>query len=419
MSQRDRESGADSEAQGLFFGSDDDSLLGDHPDDGALARPTATATLERPAEKRGKGRFIALLVVLLVGVVAVAAWLVVLPAYRYFNPADYSGSGSGNVLVTVRANDGAGQIGDRLHRAGVVASTRAFTDAANANSKSQNIQPGSYRLHKHMAAVKALGLLLNPSARLNSDILVPEGATLVDIEKKFVAPLCGTQTSPGAACGLGLTKAAVTRALRNISAVGLPTDYRAGGKLPLSLEGFLYPATYPIDDSTGIAGALQQMVTKFTDEAKTTNFTALAKANGLTPYQQLIIASIAQGEAKYGADMPKVARVILNRIKLGRNLQIDATSAYAAKLKGIDPTKTIYSATQGPYNSYTHAGLPPTPIGNPGAEAMTGAAHPATGNWIYYVNADKAGHLFFTNNEKAFIAAKRKCAANGWGCAAN
>jgi UPF0755 protein len=165
-----------------------------------------------------------------------------------------------------------------------------------------------------------------------------------------------------------------------------------------------------------VTDALQQMVAKFTDQARSTNFTAQAKALHITPYQELIIASIAQGEAKYAQDMPKVARVILNRLAAGRPLQIDATSAYAAKLKGLDPTKVIYAETKGPYNTYQHAGLPPTPIGNPGVSAMQGAAHPAAGNWLFYVNGDAAGHLFFTHSEAAFTRAVAKCRANHWGC---
>jgi UPF0755 protein len=101
---------------------------------------------------------------------------------------------------------------------------------------------------------------------------------------------------------------------------------------------------------------------------------------------------------------------------MDKPLQIDATSAYAAKLKGLDPTKVIYADVHGPYNTYQHNGLPPTPISNPGAEAMNGAAHPATGNWTYYVNGDKEGHLFFTNSEAAFTQAAATCKANNWGC---
>jgi len=108
--------------------------------------------------------------------------------------------------------------------------------------------------------------------------------------------------------------------------------------------------------------------------------------------------------------------VILNRIAAKRPLQIDATSAYAAKVQGLDPTKIIFARIDSPYNSYTHDGLPPTPISNPGAEAMTGAVHPTPGNWLYYVNKDSAGHLFFTNDEAAFTQAVEKCRQNNWGC---
>jgi UPF0755 protein len=158
------------------------------------------------------------------------------------------------------------------------------------------------------------------------------------------------------------------------------------------------------------------MVAAFVDQVRTSGFTADARTLHITPYQALIIASIAQSEAYFPEDMPKVARVILNRLAAHKPLQIDATSAYAAKLRGLDPTKVIYASVDGPYNTYAHAGLPPTPISNPGAAALAAAVHPASGNWMYYVNDDAAGHLFFTNDENAFAAAVAKCKANNWGC---
>jgi UPF0755 protein len=156
------------------------------------------------------------------------------------------------------------------------------------------------------------------------------------------------------------------------------------------------------------------MTSAFTDEVRKIDFTSRAKALGFTPYQALIIASIAQGEAKYPADMAKVARVILNRLAAHRDLQIDAISAYAAKLKGLDPTKQIYATTKGPYNSYTNPGLPPTPIDNPGQAALNAAAHPAKGNWLYYVNGDAAGHLAFFSSESQWEKAVQRCRAHGW-----
>jgi UPF0755 protein len=435
----------DSDPHGLFFGSaDDDTTLDDTTLDDAILddtildnagagdqlrhpRPSRLPEVERVsrselraergqhAARRRNRRLLAIMSVLLVAVVAVAAWLVVLPVYHYLNPSDYHGNGSGTVVVEVQANDNAKDIGTTLHDQGVVASVRAFTDAASSESRSQNIQPGSYRLHKHMSAKSALSLMLDPSSRVDSDVVVTEGATTLDVLKRLTAPPCAAK-SGSAVCGPGLDKAAVTKALNDVKAIGLPTDFTVGGKTPSSVEGFLYPATYFFSKDASPSVALQAMVTQFTEKARSSNFAASAKALHITPYQELIIASIAQAEAKFPEDYPKVARVILNRIAANRPLQIDATSAYAAKLKGLDPTKTIYAQESGPYNTYRHDGLPPTPIGNPGADAMDGAAHPSDGNWLYYVNGDAEGHLFFTNSEAAFVRAAATCKKNNWGC---
>ena len=98
-------------------------------------------------------------------------------------------------------------------------------------------------------------------------------------------------------------------------------------------------------------------------------------------------------------------------------LQIDATSVYGAEVLGLDPKKTTYSELDSPYNGSRHAGLPPTPISTPGKDALLGAVDPADGNWRYYVNGDKAGHLFFTDSEAAFAKAVATCRQNNWGCA--
>lgn len=437
MRQRDRESATDSDPQGLFFGSADedvrshDSLLDDYDsaeaDDGRLPRVSRIsrrddrATDDRTARhtnarRRRNRRFVVILAALFAAVIAVATWLIVLPVYHYLHPSDYSGSGTTSVIVTVRADDGASQIGTTLHARGVVASVRAFTNAAGDNAKSKNIQPGSYRLREHMAATKALTLLLEPASRVNADVLVAEGLTIVDVEKRLTAAPCTAGSAASAICGPGLSKAAVSRALRNVRALGLPTDYTVSGKAPSSVEGFLFPARYYFPNETDAASALQQMISKFTDQARATNFTARAKALKITPYQELIIASIAQSEAKFGVDYPKVARVILNRLAVHKPLQVDATSAYAAKLKGLDPAKIVYNTINSPFNTYTHSGLPPTPVGNPGVAAMNGAAHPVAGAALYYVNGDAQGHLFFTASETEFAKAAAKCRANHWGC---
>jgi UPF0755 protein len=402
--------GAD-DPHALLFGSDEPGYRDDHAEH-------HVRLMRRHHRRRRRNRrvFIVMGLVFL-GVVALATWLIVLPIYHHFNPADYSGKGRGTVVIEVHQNDGAQAIGETLHKAGVVASVRAFTNEATQQSARANgIQPGSYSLHKHISAKEALNELLDPNNSVGTAVVVPEGATVVDIEKRLTAPRCTRSSPKGTVCGLGLSASAVRAALTDVAALGLPTDYVAHGQTPLSAEGFLYPATYPFDSGTSATDALRQMVTSFTDQVRTSGFTSQTKAVHLTAYQALIIASIAQAEAYFPDDLPKVARVILNRLAARVPLQIDATSAYAAKLKGLDPTQVIYSDVAGPFNTYKHSGLPPTPIGNPGQEALDAAVHPASGNWLYYVNADKAGHLFFTNDEQAFEQAVEKCRANHWGC---
>jgi UPF0755 protein len=368
--------------------------------------------------RRRNRRFVALFVVLFLVVVAVGAYLIVTPIYNYLHPRDYAGPGTGEVLVTVHTDDGATQIGTELHNHDVVASLRAFTNAAADNDKSKNIQPGSYRMHRHMSAKSAVRLLLDPTARVNDDVLVPEGVTTLDITRALTAAPCTTNSDASAKCGPGLGAAAVHNALTNVKALGVPTEYTVNGRTPTSVEGFLFPATYLVPDKSSASDVLQQMVNNFAEHARQSDFTASAKALHITPYQQLIIASIAQAEAKYPVDYPRVARVVLNRLAAHKPLQIDATSAYGAKLKGLDPTKVTYSRLDSPYNTYTHLGLPPTPIGNPGIEAMNGAAHPTAGaKWVYYVNGDKAGNLAFFASATDFDKARHKCHVEGWGCA--
>jgi UPF0755 protein len=414
----------DSDPHGLLFGSADDTG-GFFEDDHTGELPRVQRVSRRSelraerghrAAKRRNRRLFAFLAGLIVVVLAVATWLVVLPIYHYLNPSDYSGSGTGTVIVEVQPNDTADDIGTELHNQGVVASVKAFTDAAKDDPRSQSIQPGSYRLHEHMSAKNALALLLDPASRVNADVVVTEGATEQDVLKRLTAKPCGDNAPKSTVCGPGMDPTAVRNALDDVKALGLPTDYLANGKTPTAVEGFLYPATYYFAEKTDPADALQQMITEFTDAVRRTNFTTAAQSNHITPYEQLTIASIAQAEAKYPEDFGKVARVILNRLAANMPLQIDATSAYAAKLRGVNPTATIYADEKGPYNTYKHDGLPPTPIGNPGADAMAGAAAPDKGNWLFYVNKDAAGHLFFTHSEAAFERAAQKCREHNWGC---
>ncbi|MFH9224809.1 endolytic transglycosylase MltG [Streptomyces lydicus] len=150
-------------------------------------------------------------------------------------------------------------------------------------------------------------------------------------------------------------------------------------------EGYLFPATYPIDSDTTPASLVSYMV-------KTAN-QRLADDH-ITSYRTVVIASIVQAEADRPADMGKVARVITNRLARHMPLQMDSTINYALGRSTLH-TSHADTRTKSPYNTYRYAGLPPTPIDNPGADALKAAGAPPAGDWLYFVTV-KPGDTRFT-----------------------
>ncbi|MFJ5947061.1 endolytic transglycosylase MltG [Streptomyces noursei] len=150
-------------------------------------------------------------------------------------------------------------------------------------------------------------------------------------------------------------------------------------------EGYLFPATYPLRKDTTPASLLTYMV-KTADQR--------LAADRVTSYRTVVIASIVQAEADRPADMGKVARVIDNRLARNMPLQMDSTINYAL---GRSTLRTSHADTRtnSPYNTYKFQGLPPTPIDNPGADALKAAATPPAGDWLYFVTV-KPGDTRFT-----------------------
>ncbi|MFJ1916870.1 endolytic transglycosylase MltG [Streptomyces sp. NPDC088147] len=160
-------------------------------------------------------------------------------------------------------------------------------------------------------------------------------------------------------------------------------------------EGFLFPATYPVGSATTPANLLSYMVNTANQRFGAGRISAGAQRAGVSTYQAVTIASIVQAEADSVADMGKVARVVHNRLSLGMPLQMDSTLNYALNRSTLD-TSHADTKIDSPYNTYERKGLPPTPIGNPGEEAMNAALNPASGDWLYFVTV-KPGDTRFTN----------------------
>ncbi|MGC8481633.1 MAG: endolytic transglycosylase MltG [Acidimicrobiales bacterium] len=151
-----------------------------------------------------------------------------------------------------------------------------------------------------------------------------------------------------------------------------------------SLEGLLYPDTYFIDPTESDHQIIQTMLNRTSQIADELSLQPGQTYHGLSAYQVIVGASIIEREASTAVDMPKVARVILNRLAAGMNLQMDSTVRYATG----NFTGTITGAQlayPSPYNTYVSPGLPPTPISAPSIAALRAMLNPAQGSWLYFV----------------------------------
>jgi UPF0755 protein len=302
---------------------------------------------------------------------------------RLSPPADYSGSGSGNVLVEVRTGDTSVDIAHTLQAKDVVKSVAAFTDAARRDPKSVSIQVGYYRLRQQMSAKAALGVLVDPTKRLRNVLAVPEG-----MRKDQVVDLLVRRTK--------FTRKQFDAELARPSRIGLPS-YAQG-----NVEGYLFPATYELPPGATPRSILTSMVKRYQGEATALDLEAKARALGYSAHDVMTLASIVQAEGRLASDFPKIAEVLYNRLGKKQPLQLDTTIVYIFKTKGKLTTTAQQRRTRSPYNTYRRAGLPPTPIDAPGAAAIKAALNPTKGPWLYFVTTNP------TNGAMSFAATYRE-----------
>jgi UPF0755 protein len=313
--------------------------------------------------------------------------------YRHFQSPDFTGPGFGEVTVQVPSGASAFSLAPALVKLGVVASTSSFISAAKDSTSTAGLEPGFFRLRHHMNSALAYALLVNPASRIQSVVTIPEGLR----ETQILATL---------EARTGTSASAFTKALKDISALGLPS-YANGNP-----EGFLFPATYNFNPGTSALSMLQTMVARFNQEAASINLPAAANTAKLTPNQVITVASILEAEAgspQYYAD---VAEVIYNRLNQGMFLGLDSTVNYALHRFGVSLTNAQLQVNS-PYNTFIHLGLPPGPIDSPGNAAIQAALHPAHGPLLYFVTVNiKTGLTKFATTSAGFQQLENECDAN-------
>jgi UPF0755 protein len=324
-----------------------------------------------------------------------------------FGAPDFTGNPAKvAVNVTVEPGDAAPQIGEELYEKGVVKSVRAFVKAADANPDHTKIQPGTYQLYKETQASVALEQLLDPDKYMVQDrVTIREGLTAIQTFKEL-------------AKATGIPEKEFTDAAKDPIELGVPDwwfggDRADGKKNRRSIEGFLFPDTYAFAPEETATDILKKMVGRFNDVAGEIKFADTVQSGlGITPYEALIVASLAQVEAGKEEDFAKISRVAYNRaIKFKDSfpcgcLQFDVTANYFLEQSGKktkaskDMTAAELDNPRNPWNTGPSTpGLPVGPISNPGKAAMEGAMSPAKGNWLYFVAVDKNGTTKFANTK--------------------
>jgi UPF0755 protein len=290
------------------------------------------------------------------------------------------------VVVTIKKGDDDAAVAKTLHSAGLINSELYFK--ALMKVKNGQIVPASYTFTKGTSLSNIVDLITTTKSAAKTDVkklklTIPEGWRTTQI----AAELDKIGYPPGGQAFLD--------AVKNYS--GTQYDWLKDRPDKHSLEGYLFPSTYEITTDETPDQIIDQMLYTF-DQQFTDDMRAQAQKDNLTIAQVLIVASIVERETAVGSERPLVASVYLNRFHGGGKLGADPTLQYAVgnssnwwPIPDGDTTKV-----DSPYNTYTHDGLPPTPIANPGMPSILAVLQPADTNYLYFTakNDGSGEHVF-------------------------
>ncbi|MEQ1855970.1 MAG: endolytic transglycosylase MltG [Longimicrobiales bacterium] len=337
-----------------------------------------TMTYLQEKESVWKGRIgIGIVVLAAIGLIAAATW-------RPGPP----------VAFTVPEGATLAQVADSLSVRGIIRARPLFVLFARATRSDREIKAGPYLLRERSSWSAALGALTRGEV-LTERITIPEGYTLAQI-----TPLVAE-----------LANAPIEWVETLVTTPGLDAELGVPGP---GLEGYLFPDTYYFARGVGARTQFEAMAARYRN-VWTPERLARLDSLGMTETELVTLASIVQAEARRAEEMPRIAGVYHNRLRIGMLLQADPTVLYA--LGGYRARllfAAIDSVADHPYNTYTQPGLPPGPIGSPGEQAIDAALHP-TGDDLYFVAWPDGTHIFTRTLADHNAAVSRARAANNTG----
>ncbi len=345
--------------------------------------------------RRGRGQGFAALIVILVvgsflGTVGYYAW----QALRY---PDRPGPlhGPSNVKVVIAKGMSLPEVSRMLGERGLVHHPEWFRFYANERGVAQKIRAGAYMLSANQTPRQILDVLLSGAREPEVPVTIPEGKNMLDVARLLEeAGICTTSEAE--------------RLMRDANyALSL-------GVTGNSLEGYLYPDTYrfpPGVPCTRVLPALVKRTQRVLGELKAQYFEGLRILNRQYHFgdrEIIIMASLIEKETARAQERPRIAGVFLNRLHLAtfkpHRLETDPTIIYGCTV----PTQRSAACQEwngrirrihlddvdNPYNTYTHEGLPPGPICNPGRAAFAAVLNPDSTPYLYFVSRNDGTHQF-------------------------
>lgn len=287
---------------------------------------------------------------------------------------------------------GAGTLGVAkvLAKAGVVRTALGFAVLAEITGGARHLEAGTYLLSPGSSPLAVVRTLVRGAVAVRTFTVVP-GQSLEEAAAAMQAA--------------GLFPAA--KFVQSSRHAALPHGFGPVGPVRDRLEGFLPPATYRVPLGSNVAQVTAILRDQF-NRFFTTSDARAAKKQGLTPRGALTLASIVEREAATTADRRQVARVFLNRLRIGMPLQSDATVLYAV---GRSKLNTRDFASPSPFNTYTHVGLPPGPICAVSEQSLAAVLHPAKNGDYYFITLPD-GKMVFSSTLSGQEAALARAASH-------
>lgn len=312
---------------------------------------------------------------LLIAAVGVGAWL----WFSLLQP--YQGFSQQGVFIDLPHGASSRGVARLLQQNGVIRSAVAFEIYSRRHSR-RRLQAGEYFFDHPISGHDVFWQIADGHV-YQQPFTVREGQTIFDIARELEA-------------GKFMTSAEFLSAAKNPELI---LEMAPHAK---TLEGFLYPATYNLPRHPVATELTTEMVRKFKEEwTKIRSTSEIAQGEGLAD-KIVTLASLVERETPKPDERPLVAGVFENRLHKNMPLQCDPTVIYA--LEQIGQYKGTLSLADlridSPYNTYTHPGLPPGPIGNPGEVSLRAAMAPAQTEYLYFVANTQGGHFFAATLEE-------------------